>query len=128
MGERGTGEVCVEIILSDKVGSSEREYKFVRRQSFKLPPTNPYSHDVVPVDNAKLTVQISENGVPQEKGVIDDKRNDRKEGYVQSMINEFLSLIHIYYPKRCIIKVYFDGWNRKRFPKFIYAEICSWQI
>lgn len=102
MGERGTGEVCVEIILSDKVGSSEREYKFVRRQSFKRPPTNPYSHDVVPVDNAKLTVQISENGVPQEKGVIDDKRNDRKEGYVQSMINEF-------FPEKLSNYFFFDG-------------------
>ena len=89
MGERGTGEVRVEITLSDKVDTGEREYKFVRRQSFKRPPTNPHSHDVVPVADAKLTVLISNNGVPQDKGAIDDKINDHRAGYVQSLINEF---------------------------------------
>ena len=75
MGERGTGEVRVEITLMDKTKSGDREYKFVRRQSFKRPPTNPHSHDVVPVTDAKLTVQISENGIPQENGIIDDQNN-----------------------------------------------------
>lgn len=89
MGDRGTGEVRVEITLSDKVDTGEREYKFVRRQSFKRPPTNPHSHDVVPVADAKLTVLISNNGVPQDKGAIDDKINDHRAGYVQSLINEF---------------------------------------
>ena len=89
MGNQGTGEVLVEITMSDKVDANEFEYKFVRRQSFKRPPTNPYSHDVVPVADAKLTMLISKNGVPTEKGIIDDKINDYRSGYVQSKINEF---------------------------------------
>lgn len=106
MGERGTGEVRVEITLSDKVDEGEREYKFVRRQSFKRPPTNPYSYDIVPVADAKLTVLISINGVPQDKGVIDDKNNDHRAGYVQSMINEF-------FPAKLSNYFFFDGerWN-----------------
>lgn len=91
MGDRGTGE---------------REYKFVRRQSFKRPPTNPHSHDVVPVADAKLTVLISNNGVPQDKGAIDDKINDHRAGYVQSLINEF-------FPEKLSNYFFFDGerWN-----------------
>jgi len=106
MGERGTGEVRVEITLSDKVDTGEREYKFVRRQSFKRPPTNPHSHDVVPVADAKLTVLISNNGVPQDKGAIDDKINDHRAGYVQSLINEF-------FPEKLSNYFFFDGerWN-----------------
>lgn len=108
MGEHGIGEVRVEITMSDKIDSGEREYKFVRKQSFKRPPTNPYSHEVVPVADAKLTVQISENGIPQEKGVIDDKNNDYKPGYVQSMINGF-------FPEKLSNYFFFDGerWNDK---------------
>lgn len=108
MGDRGTGEVRVEITLSDKVDTEEREYKFVRRQSFKRPPTNPHSHDVVPVADAKLTVLISNNGVPQDKGAIDDKINDHRVGYVQSMINEF-------FPEKLSNYFFFDGerWNDK---------------
>lgn len=108
MGEHGTGEVRVEITMLDKIDSGEREYKFVRKQSFKRPPTNPYSYEVVPVADAKLTVQISENGIPQEKGVIDDKNNDHKAGYVQSMINEF-------FPEKLSNYFFFDGerWNDK---------------
>lgn len=106
MGDRGTGEVRVEITLSDKVDTGEREYKFVRRQSFKRPPTNPHSHDVVPVADAKLTVLISNNGVPQDKGAIDDKINDHRAGYVQSLINEF-------FPEKLSNYFFFDGerWN-----------------
>lgn len=106
MGDRGTGEVRVEITLSDKVDTGEREYKFVRRQSFKRPPTNPHSHDVVPVADAKLTVLISNNGVPQDKGAIDDKINDHRVGYVQSLINEF-------FPEKLSNYFFFDGerWN-----------------
>lgn len=108
MGERGTGEVCVEITLIDQTQSGNREYKFVRRQSFKRPPTNPHSYDVVPVANAKLTVLISENGTPQENGVIDDQNNKHRQGYVQSMINEF-------FPEKLSNYFFFDGerWNDK---------------
>lgn len=108
MGERGTGEVRVEITLMDKTKSGEREYKFVRRQSFKRPPTNPHSHDVVPVADEKLTVQISENGIPQENGIIDNQNNRYKQGYVQSMINEF-------FPEKLSNYFFFDGerWNDK---------------
>lgn len=106
MGERGTDEVSVEIILSDKMEEGEREYKFVRRQNFRRPPTNPYSHDVVPAEEARLTVSISDNGVPTEKGVIDDKFNAHHVGYVQSMINQF-------FPEKLSNYFFFDGerWN-----------------
>lgn len=106
MGDRGAEEVRVEITLSDKVDTGEREYKFIRRQSFKRPLTNPHSHDVVPVADAKLTVLISDNGVPQDKGVIDDKINDYRVGYVQSLINEF-------FPEKLSNYFFFDGerWN-----------------
>lgn len=106
MGERKTGEVSVEIILSDKMEEGEREYKFVRRQNFRRPPTNPYSHDVVPAEEARLTVSISDNGVPTEKGVIDDKFNAHHVGYVQSMINQF-------FPEKLSNYFFFDGerWN-----------------
>lgn len=108
MGNQGTGEVLVEITMSDKVDANEFEYKFVRRQSFKRPPTNPYSHDVVPVADAKLTMLISKNGVPTEKGIIDDKINDYRSGYVQSKINEF-------FPEKLSNYFFFDGerWNDK---------------
>jgi DNA sulfur modification protein DndD len=106
MGERGTGEVSVEITVSDQTTNGEREYKFVRKQSFKRPPSNPHSHDVVPVAEAKLTVLISDDGVPQEKGVIDDQYNDIRTGYVQAMINEF-------FPEKLSNYFFFDGerWN-----------------
>lgn len=106
MGERGTGEVRIEITVSDQTANGEREYKFVRKQSFKRPSSNPHSHDVVPVAEAKLTVLISDDGVPQEKGVIDDQYNDIRAGYVQAMINEF-------FPEKLSNYFFFDGerWN-----------------
>ena len=108
MGIKGTREVLVEITMSDKDDTNEFEYKFVRKQSFKRPPTNPYSHDVVPVADAKLTMLIGKNGVPMEKGVVDDKINDYRSGYVQSKINEF-------FPEKLSNYFFFDGerWNDK---------------
>lgn len=106
MGEKGEGEVRVEITVVDKEQNVEREYKFVRKQTFKRPATNPYSHDVNPIGKARLSVTISENGVPIKDGVIDNDYNKHKAGYVQDMINDM-------FPEKLSNYFFFDGerWN-----------------
>mgnify|MGYP004525668231 CR=1 FL=1 len=106
MGEKGEGEVRVEITVVDKLPDGEREYKFIRKQIFKRPITNPYSHDVDPSGKARLSVTISENGVPIKDGVIDNNYNKHKDGYVQDMINDM-------FPEKLSNYFFFDGerWN-----------------
>lgn len=110
LGINTPGEVRVEITVSDHVGEIEHEYKFIRRQSFKKTSPNPNNYDITPISKARLTVQISKNGVPAEGGVIDnDYDGKRPAGYVQDMINNM-------FPEKLSNYFFFDGerWNESK--------------
>lgn len=110
LGINTPGEVRVEITVSDHVGEIEHEYKFIRRQSFKKTSPNPNNYDIAPISKARLTVQISKNGVPAEDGVIDnDYDGKRPAGYVQDIINNM-------FPEKLSNYFFFDGerWNESK--------------